>query len=240
MSTFSPPESVSTSASAPLLRLSSSPSPSVSRSAAAAVRAGLGYELAKRVLDLVAASALIVAAMPLMLALAAWVKLTSPGPVIFRHARLGRHGRPFPCYKFRTMVADAEAQLQTRDDLRQRFEANFKIKDDPRLTPIGGFLRRASLDELPQLWNVVRGELSLIGPRPIVASERAKYGEHAEALLSVKPGLGGMWQVYGRSDTTYEQRVAMDMAYVDGRSIRLDLKLLVLTAYVVLRGRGAY
>jgi undecaprenyl-phosphate galactose phosphotransferase len=238
MSTFSPPES----ASAPLLRLAGPSPASASSSSSVSSRAGAGpgYELAKRVLDLVAASVLIAAALPVMAVLAVWIKRTSPGPVIFRHTRLGRHGRPFPCYKFRTMVADAEDQLRTRDDLRQRFEANFKLKDDPRLTPIGGFLRRASLDELPQLFNVVRGELSLVGPRPIVANERTKYGASAEALLSVKPGLGGMWQVYGRSDTTYEQRVAMDMAYVAGRSLGLDLKLLVLTAYVVVRGRGAY
>ncbi len=230
MSTFSPSEP----APAPLLRLAGPPAPR------AATAAGPAYEAAKRALDLVAALALLAAAAPLMAAIAALVKLTSPGPVLFRHARLGRHGRPFSCLKFRTMVADAEARLQASAELRRAFEANFKIKDDPRLTPVGAVLRRTSLDELPQLWNVVRGELSLIGPRPIVAAEVAKYGEHAGRLLSVKPGLGGLWQVYGRSDTTYAQRVAMDMAYVERRSLRLDLKLLALTAAVVLRGRGAY
>jgi exopolysaccharide production protein ExoY len=230
MSTFSPSEP----AAAPWLRLAG---PAAPRGASAA---GPSYEAAKRALDLVAGLALLAAAAPLMVAIAAAVKLTSPGPVLFRHARLGRGGRPFSCLKFRTMVRDAEAQLRSRAELRSAFEANYKIKDDPRLTPVGAVLRRYSLDELPQLWNVVRGELSLIGPRPIVAPELAKYGEHAGRLLSVKPGLGGMWQAYGRSDTTYEQRVAMDMAYVERRSLRLDLKLLALTAAAVLRGRGAY
>src|SRR5262249_19089486 len=120
------------------------------------------------------------------------------------------------------------------------FEANFKIKNDPRVTRLGRFLRFTSLDELPQLFNVLRGDLSLIGPRPIVEAEQTKYGAHALTLLSVKPGLSGMWQVYGRSDTTYEQRITMDMHYIDNRSLLLDLKLMVLTPYAVVRGRGAY
>jgi exopolysaccharide production protein ExoY len=231
MSTFSPSEPA---AAWPRL---AGPAAAAPRGATAA---GPAYEATKRAIDLVAALALLAAAAPLLAALAAVVKLTSRGPVLFRHARLGRGGRPFSCLKFRTMVRDAEAQLASRPELRRAFEANYKIKDDPRLTPVGAVLRRYSLDELPQLWNVVRGELSLIGPRPIVASEVSKYGEHAGRLLSVKPGLGGVWQVYGRSDTTYDQRVAMDMAYVERRSTWLDLRLLALTAAAVLRGRGAY
>jgi lipopolysaccharide/colanic/teichoic acid biosynthesis glycosyltransferase len=231
MSTYSPSEP----APAPLLRRAG-PDAGAARGGAA----GPAYEAAKRALDLVAAAALLAAAAPLMAAIAAAVRLTSPGPALFRQERLGRGGRPFACLKFRTMVRDAEAQLRSRAELRRAFEANYKIKDDPRLTPVGGLLRRYSLDELPQLWNVVRGEMSLIGPRPIVPPERAKYGEHAARLLSVKPGLGGMWQAYGRSDTTYDQRVALDLAYVEARSLWLDLKLLALTAAAVLRSRGAY
>ncbi len=132
------------------------------------------------------------------------------------------------------------AQLRQSSDLQSQFTANFKIKHDPRVTRLGSFLRKTSLDELPQLWNVLLGDLSLIGPRPIVPNELEKYGENGPVLLSVKPGLGGIWQVYGRSDTSYDQRIAMDLQYIEARSLWLDLKLLAQTAYVVIRGRGAY
>ena len=203
------------------------------------VRGG-GYEAGKRAVDLAGAALLLMLALPLLAVLAAAVKATSRGPILFAQQRLGRGGRRFSCLKFRTMVADAEARLQGCDVLAARFDANYKIKDDPRVTRVGALLRRTSLDELPQLWNVLRGEMSLIGPRPIVEPERSKYGVHADRLLTVKPGLGGLWQVNGRSDTTYAQRVAMDMNYIDSRSFRLDVLLLVRTALVVLRGRGAY
>jgi lipopolysaccharide/colanic/teichoic acid biosynthesis glycosyltransferase len=177
---------------------------------------------------------------PIFAVVAILVWWTSPGPVIFRQKRLGQRGRIFWCYKFRTMVSDAEEQLRRSATLAQQYQGNFKIKDDPRLTSIGGFLRKTSLDELPQLYNVLRGDISLIGPRPIVEPERVKYGDCAEKLLSVKPGLSGRWQVSGRAETTYDERVAMDMNYIDNRSLWLDLKLILLTVYVVLRGRETY
>jgi lipopolysaccharide/colanic/teichoic acid biosynthesis glycosyltransferase len=198
------------------------------------------YDRLKRLIDITCSLLIIVILSPLFPVIALLIVATSRGSALFRQRRLGHEGRPFWCLKFRTMVADAEEQLKRQADLVARFQDNFKIKDDPRVTRVGAFLRKTSLDELPQLFNVLRGDISLIGPRPIVEKEQAKYGVYAAKLLSVKPGLSGMWQVYGRSDTTYPQRIAMDMAYIDNRSLRLDLRLMVLTAYVVLRGRGAY
>jgi lipopolysaccharide/colanic/teichoic acid biosynthesis glycosyltransferase len=197
------------------------------------------YEVSKRAIDLAGSALLLVALAPVFAAVALAVRATSPGPALFRQRRLGRNGREFWCYKFRTMVVDAEEQLRRRTDLRERFEANFKIKDDPRLTPLGRFLRRTSLDELPQLLNILRGDMSLIGPRPIVPHELAKYGEHGDLLLTVKPGLGGLWQVRGRSDTSYEDRVRLDVEYIRRRRLALDLELILRTAVVVVWGRGA-
>jgi lipopolysaccharide/colanic/teichoic acid biosynthesis glycosyltransferase len=203
-------------------------------------RPGAGYELGKRAFDIVGASLLLSVLAPLLVAITACIKLSGRGPVLFRQQRLGRGGQRFWCYKFRTMVPDAESQLARSAELRKQFRENYKIRSDPRVTRIGALLRRTSLDELPQLWNVLRGEMSLIGPRPIVESELARYGVHASRLLTVKPGLGGIWQVSGRSNTSYGERVAMDLSYVENRSLGLDLKLLVLTALVVLRCDGAY
>lgn len=211
----------------------------VGPSAVPALPTGRGDLFSKRAVDIVGSLLLMTAALPIYLACAVLIKLTSPGPIFFRQRRLGMGGREFWCYKFRTMVTDAEEQLASRPGLRSDFEANYKLQDDPRVTRVGGFLRRSSLDEFPQLWNVVRGDMSLIGPRPIVSPELSKYGTHAHQLLSVKPGLGGLWQVNGRSNTTYEERVALDLAYVHNRSLELDLRLLACTAWVVLRGRGS-
>jgi len=201
---------------------------------------GRGYEVSKRVLDVVVSATLLIVGLPLLIAIAVGVKLSGPGPILFKQRRLGRGGRTFWCYKFRSMVPDAEAQLAARPDILSAFNDNYKLKDDHRVTRFGARLRRTSLDELPQLWNVLRGEMSLIGPRPIVEPELSKYGSDADRLLTVKPGLGGIWQVGGRSDTSYPERVAKDMRYIDSRSLWLDLKLLVLTALTVIRRRGAY
>lgn len=201
---------------------------------------GRSFERVKRAMDVTVALLVLCAGFPVLVVIALAIKLSSPGPVLFRQQRLGRGGTFFWCYKFRSMVQDAEIQLLERDDIRDQFDENFKLRSDPRVTRLGAFLRKSSLDELPQFWNVLRGEMSLIGPRPIVAPELAKYGACAPRLLSVKPGLGGIWQVSGRSETTYAERVAMDMQYVKSRSVALDLKLLVCTAITVVRGRGAY
>ena len=197
------------------------------------------YEWTKRSLDAVGSAILLLSLSPLLLVIAVAVKLTSPGPVFFEQARLGRRGRAFRCLKFRTMVADAEKRLQSDPALRAAFETNYKIKDDPRVSPIGAFLRRTSFDELPQLWNVLRGDMSLIGPRPIVPPELSKYGTHAQRFLSVTPGLSGLWQTCGRSETTYEQRVRFDMLYIHHRSLWLDIKLILLTVVAVCRRVGA-
>jgi lipopolysaccharide/colanic/teichoic acid biosynthesis glycosyltransferase len=201
---------------------------------------GPGYELCKRGIDIVGSLLLLLLLLPFLVAIVMCIKLTSRGPILYKQKRLGRGGKRFWCYKFRTMVRDAESELARRGDLIAQFYENFKIKDDPRVTPVGAILRGTSLDELPQLWNVLRGDMSLIGPRPIVEPELLRYGVHARTLLTVKPGLGGIWQVSGRSDTLYSDRVAMDMRYVESRSLGLDLKLLIRTAWVVLQRKGAY
>jgi lipopolysaccharide/colanic/teichoic acid biosynthesis glycosyltransferase len=192
------------------------------------------------VIDIAGSFLLSVLLVPLLLAIAVCVKASGRGPILYKQKRLGRGGKLFWCHKFRTMVPDAESTLAGRGDLLAQFRENYKIKDDPRVTPFGALLRRTSLDELPQLWNVLKGDMSLIGPRPIVEPELRKYGVHAGKLLTVKPGLGGIWQVSGRSDTTYADRVAMDMRYIESRSLGIDLKLLIQTTWVVLRRRGAY
>lgn len=199
-----------------------------------------GYAAAKRLMDVFGSLLLLLLGFPLMLVIAFAVGATSRGPVLFRQARLGRHGREFWLYKFRTMVPNAELLLQSRADLRSRFEDGFKIENDPRITPIGTFLRKTSLDELPQFLNVLLGTMSLIGPRPIVPAELKKYGTSGEKLLTVKPGLGGLWQVSGRSNTTYEERVLLDMEYIDHSSLILDLSLLLRTAFSVLTCRGSF
>ena len=197
------------------------------------------YLLSKRGLDVSVAFVMLLMALPLLLVLAVLVKLTSKGPVFFAHRRLGHNGEEFDCLKFRTMIADAEERLRQDPNLRQQFEEKFKLDDDPRITPLGKFLRRTSLDELPQLFHVLTGEMSLVGPRPIVQNELSKYSIYANKLLTVKPGLSGLWQVCGRSDTTYPQRVIMDMHYIDHRSFTLDLQLLLLTASAVVKKTGA-
>ncbi|MDR3171734.1 MAG: undecaprenyl-phosphate galactose phosphotransferase WbaP [Treponema sp.] len=182
--------------------------------------------------------------LPLFLLIALLVKFSSPGPVLYGHTRLGLNGKRFKAYKFRSMVVDAEARLQTllaSDPLiREEWEANHKLKDDPRITKIGKFLRATSLDEFPQFINVLKGEMSLVGPRPIVDDEVAKYGEDFKRIFSVKPGMSGLWQVSGRSDTNYAERVSFDTYYLQSWSVWMDMWVLYKTVGVVLRGKGAY
>jgi exopolysaccharide production protein ExoY len=197
------------------------------------------YELSKRAIDISAAAALLVATLPICAVAAALIRATSPGPVLFRQRRIGRGGRVFWCYKLRTMMVDAEERLQQDPELRRVFEVNYKLDIDPRVTPVGALLRKTSIDELPQLFNVLVGDMSLVGPRPIVPPELERYGPHGERLLSVKPGLSGFWQVCGRSATTYEERVQMDLAYIERRGLLMDLRLMLMTPIAVISRKGA-
>ncbi|MDR0629922.1 MAG: undecaprenyl-phosphate galactose phosphotransferase WbaP [Treponema sp.] len=182
--------------------------------------------------------------LPLFLVIALLVKISSPGPVLYGHTRLGLGGVPFKAYKFRSMVMDADRRLQallaSDPKLQEEWEASHKLKHDPRVTGIGTFLRRTSLDEFPQLINILKGEMSLVGPRPIVQDEAKKYGEDFDRIFSVKPGLSGLWQVSGRSDTDYGERVAFDTYYLQSWSVWLDIWVLYKTLGAVIRGKGAY
>lgn len=177
---------------------------------------------------------------PLFLLLALLVMLDSPGPIFHRRRVLGQDGRLFDALKFRTMHVNGDEILAMHPELRAELSRNHKLKVDPRITRVGHFLRKYSLDELPQLVNVLRRDMSLIGPRMITLPEIKLYGEHGEKLITVKPGLSGLWQVSGRSNTSYEQRVELDMAYIDNWTVWQDVKILVRTPLAVLKGEGAY
>ena len=183
---------------------------------------------------------------PVLLVLALLVKLSSPGPVFYVQRRVGRGYQRFGCIKFRTMRPDADAVLakvlENDPALRAEYERDFKLKRDPRITTIGRFLRRSSLDELPQFLNVLRGEMSVVGPRPIVVKELQRYGAYMDEVASVRPGLTGLWQVSGRNNLSYKKRVKLDLAYARGRSFNLDLAIILRTFGVLLlpMDRGAY
>lgn len=182
--------------------------------------------------------------LPLIGVIAVLVKLDSPGKAFYGHHRLGRHGKPFTAWKFRSMVSNSKEVLDnllaSDPAIRAEWEANHKLQNDPRITRMGNFLRRTSLDELPQIWNVLKGEMSLIGPRPIVEAEVEKYGHQYRLFSSVKPGMSGLWQISGRSETSYEERVALDIFYIQSWSLWLDLHILFKTVGVVFGGKGAY
>lgn len=198
------------------------------------------YSLFKRIFDVVSSTLLVIILSPLFLILIVLVKLDSKGPVFFGHKRIGYKGETISVYKFRSMVQNAEEVLRNfTPEQKAEFEKNFKLDDDPRVTKIGAFLRKTSLDELPQLINIIKGDMSVVGPRPIVQKEVVKYGKYADKLFSVKPGLTGFWQANGRSDTTYDERVQMDMYYIDNRSTLLDIKILFKTVIAVIRKEGA-
>ena len=198
------------------------------------------YRMSKRTLDFVLCAGGLLVCWPFLGAIALAIKLDSRGPILFKQSRPGLRGRPFACLKFRTMIADAEAQLQEHPELVNEFEQNGKIRHDPRVTRVGHFLRKTSLDELPQILNILRGHMSLVGPRPIVWSQEPQYGEHLDKLYSVKPGLAGLWQVEGRSETTMEERIQLDMKYIDSCCLGLDLKLLLRTLRTVIQRKGAF
>ncbi|MDR3622829.1 MAG: sugar transferase [Paludisphaera borealis] len=196
----------------------------------------------KRLLDVVLASSALFVLSPLFLVVAWLIRLNDGGPVFFRQKRHGKDGASFFMYKFRSMKTTAEAQKAAllADNQHGRDGVTFKMKADPRITRVGAWLRRTSLDELPQLWNVVLGDMSLVGPRPPVAAEYAKYTDYQKTRLAVTPGLTCLWQIKGRAEIPFEGQVELDREYVATRSLLLDLKILVLTIPAVVSGRGAY
>lgn len=200
--------------------------------------------LFKRIFDITATVIGGILILPVIAIVALLIYLDSPGPIVFGHKRVGQGGKEFPCYKFRSMVPNAqealEIYLKENPAAREEWERDFKLKDDPRVTKIGKFLRKTSLDELPQLWNVLIGDMSLVGPRPIVRAEVEKYGEYINDFYLVPPGITGVWQVSGRSDTTYEERVLMDSWYVHNWSVWIDIVYLVKTFFAVIKSKGAY
>ena len=200
--------------------------------------------LLKRIFDLTLTICGGLIILPVLIVIALAVAIDTRGHVIFAHRRVGAAGKKFSCYKFQTMVPDAEAKLKKylaeNPDARREWEETFKLTNDPRVTKLGSWLRRTSLDELPQLWNVIRGDMSLVGPRPIVQAEVVRYGKNIREYYMVLPGITGMWQVSGRSDTTYPERVAMDVWYVRNWSVWIDIMYLFKTFKAVIRGKGAY
>ena len=196
-----------------------------------------------RVLDVSLSLLALLFLAPIFLFIAVVVRLQDGGPALFAHARIGQDGRRFNCLKFRSMRPDSDARLHQllAGDPQARIEwaRDHKLRNDPRITPLGGFLRRSSLDELPQFLNVLRGEMSLVGPRPIVEAEVARYGHYFASYCANKPGITGLWQISGRNDVGYRRRVAMDVIYARRRNIRLYLWILLATAPAVLLRRGA-
>ncbi len=197
----------------------------------------------KRTIDVACSLLTLLILLPLMLLIAAVMKLTSPGPVLFAHRRLGKDGRAFHCLKFRSMVtnsAEVLAQhLAENEVARAEWACDHKLRNDPRITRLGNFLRRTSLDELPQLINVLAGEMSLVGPRPIVTDEVAKYGRYISYYNSVTPGITGLWQISGRNDISYRRRVAIDTSYARNRCTQMDIAIILRTLPAVLQARGA-
>lgn len=204
---------------------------------------GGGADRWMRALDMVGAGCALLFFAPILVLIVAAMLVGDRGPVLFRHRRIGRDGRPFYCLKFRTMVPDAEARLKEllarSPEARAAWMRDQKLKNDPRITPVGKFLRVSSLDELPQLWNVLMGEMSLVGPRPITESEIARYGRYFVHYVRVRPGITGLWQISGRNDVSYRRRVAMDVTYARTASFALYLRILVFTVPAVLLARGS-
>ena len=227
------------------LELVAAPPSSLSSLTLVREQSRLGRSL-KRSGDVVFSAAVLGLGSPLFLFLAVLVKLSSPGPVFYVQKRVGRGYRNFGCIKFRTMRPDADAVLaqvlERSPEMRAEFDRDFKLRNDPRITPIGRFLRRSSLDELPQFLNVLRGEMSVVGPRPIVNKEIGRYGDYMDEVLAVRPGLTGLWQVSGRNNLSYPKRVRLDLAYARGRSFWIDLAIILRTFGVLLlpMDRGAY
>ena len=199
---------------------------------------------AGRSLDVALAILILLFTAPLLLTVMGLMWVQGDGPIVFGHRRIGYGGRSFRCLKFRSMFPDADARLRLLLAVdacaRAEWAADHKLRDDPRVTPLGAFLRKTSLDELPQLFNVLKGEMSLVGPRPIVDAERARYGRRMADYQSVRPGITGLWQVSGRNDTSYRRRIAMDVTYARRKSVAMDCRILIATIPAVIFSRGSY
>ena len=204
------------------------------------------YTFAKDFLDIVASVTFLIIGFPIFLLIALLIKLSSSGPIFYFHKRLGKNNKYFNCLKFRTMYPESsdilENLLEKNDDIKREFEKNHKIKNDPRITPIGKILRKTSLDELPQFINVLRSEMSIVGPRPIVKEEINKYGDAFKKVSSIKPGITGLWQVSGRNNLTYRKRILLDLIYVENHNLLMDIRIIIRTIGVIIfpHDRGAY
>ena len=198
------------------------------------------YLFVKRAFDITASLAALLILSPVLLLTALAIYIDDPGPVLFFQPRIGKDDGTFKMVKFRSMATDAEARLERlTPEEKEEFYTNFKLKHDPRITRVGHFIRHTSIDELPQFWNVLVGDMSLVGPRPPLLVEREAYGEHLAKVMSVQPGITGYWQVHGRSKTGFDERIEMAEYYVDNQSLSLDIKILLDTVKVVLGGDGA-
>lgn len=198
------------------------------------------YDFVKRVFDIVWSLIGLIVLSPVFIILSILVKATSEGPVFFAHKRVGKGGKTIKIYKFRSMVTNAEELIrQFTPEQKAEYEKNFKLENDPRITKVGNFMRKTSLDELPQLINILKGDISIVGPRPVMDVETKIYGNYRNMLLSVKPGLTGFWAANGRSHTTYTRRRAMEIYYVKNRSVLLDLKIIFKTFISVFKREGA-
>lgn len=207
----------------------------------ASINNNKSYLFTKRLIDIVGSIAGIIILSPLFLVVAVLIKLEDPrGKVLFGHRRVGKDGVMFPCWKFRSMFANAEQMLeQLTPEQKKEYAETFKLQNDPRVTKVGKFIRKTSLDELPQLFNILKGEMTIVGPRPIVTKELDFYGEYQEIYKAVKPGLTGLWQVSGRSDTTYDERVKFDIEYATTRNLFKDIYIIFMTMIKVIKKEGA-
>ncbi len=200
--------------------------------------------IVKRLIDLALIAFSLPLLLPLMILISIGVKVSSQGPIFYGHKRVGKNGKEIKCWKFRSMFIDSQKMLEeilkNDPDMRREWESQRKFQNDPRVTRFGKFLRKTSLDELPQIFNILLGSMSFVGPRPVTKEELVKYGENTDYILSVTPGLSGMWQISGRSDTGYEERINLDTYYIQNWSVWFDLWIIIKTVWVVLKGKGAY
>lgn len=198
------------------------------------------YLAVKRGIDVFLSSIALIILLPVFAIIALAIKVESKGPIFFKHTRIGKEGKIIKIYKFRSMVQNAEELIKkfTPEQMKE-YKENYKLADDPRITKVGKFLRKTSLDELPQLINIIKGDLSIIGPRPVVQEELEKYGTNTQKFLSVTPGLTGYWAANGRSDTTYEERMQMELFYIDNLSFKMDIKVFFKTIEAVIKRKGA-